>query len=310
MASKPKKGGDSAADDPIRNHPAWKLLMALYSLVSACRNARVFGEYADEVKERRNWWIEQTNLISRQESERAHKRVLEGTPKHEAYAPVRELMKASQTRPRIALHSERKQAFERVVKNGLSCCEAANEALRAGGAKGLDAALEPGTARRSIELGAKLREAESAFTGLSSILIMPEVLIDEYVQALENLGPWFETSGNELSAVMEQFGLDARKVSDSSAPDAGTHARLRSKPGGYTAKELRDEIETTDMSISESTFRNIRKAAGLGPSEPGKAGQYRTYSNNDIRKLAAAAKQGGFRSGKKIAAAWLALIEP
>jgi hypothetical protein len=85
------------------------------------------------------------------------------------------------------------------------------------------------------------------------------------------------------------------------------------KPGGYTAKELREEAgRVADM--SPSTFGDIRKAAGIQPSA--KAGQHFRYNNAQIRKLAKAVQDGGivrgkhktFRNGNAFARVWLELI--
>ena len=86
------------------------------------------------------------------------------------------------------------------------------------------------------------------------------------------------------------------------------------KPGGYTAGELREEAESAGARCGETKFREIRLVAGI---ESPKAGQHHRYGNSDIRKLAAAAQEGGkvngkfrsFTGGEVIAGAWLGLIE-
>ncbi len=147
----------------------------------------------------------------------------------------------------------------------------------------------------------------------------PEVLLAEYRGLLnislrdrlwdrfcERMLGWLDRVNTYLSI----GELDAPPESN------GDFGIPRGKPGGYTAKELRDEAEAAGASVSSTTFTRIRKASGVAGPQKGTAGQTFKYSNTVIRKLAKVARDGGtlgnrqhvFRNGRAISGAWLGLI--
>jgi len=80
------------------------------------------------------------------------------------------------------------------------------------------------------------------------------------------------------------------------------------KPDGWTRGELINQAHAFNVSLSPSTFDNIRKAAGIKPSERGGRGAQRRYSIAELRKLIRTAKTGRFRNGPHIASAWADLL--
>ncbi len=101
----------------------------------------------------------------------------------------------------------------------------------------------------------------------------------------------------------------------SSRADGGGSGTPPGKPGGYTAKELQDEAETVDASVSPTTFTRIRKVAQVAGPPKRTAGQHFKYSNGAIEELSRAARDGGLlggkhhkvRDGEAISRAWLGL---
>jgi hypothetical protein len=82
--------------------------------------------------------------------------------------------------------------------------------MRAGGAKGLDAATQPNAAgqARSIELHTKLQDAEQVFVGLTIGVGDPRIIIDKDAASMADLGEWFARTRDEMGAVFETRGLD------------------------------------------------------------------------------------------------------
>lgn len=116
-------------------------------------------------------------------------------------------------------------AIRRTMIHGTRECGLAMDALRAGGAKGLDAATQPNEKGqpRSIELHMKLQDAESAFSGMMAGLDDPRIIIDNYVKSMADLSEWFAQTCDEMHAVFE-----TREV-------AGANAE---RPGGADAVPL------------------------------------------------------------------------
>tara|TARA_Y100001933_G_scaffold164328_1_gene162637 strand:- start:1064 stop:1513 length:450 start_codon:yes stop_codon:yes gene_type:complete len=96
-------------------------------------------------------------------------------------------------------------------------------------------------------------------------------------------------------------------------PNAGQDPEARA----FSISDLRSRIEESGVNISPSKFRQIVAAAGLPPSERGRAGANRRFSASEIRRLCDAARNGScynqrkqrFRHGDLIASCWETLIE-
>jgi len=109
----------------------------------------------------------------------------------------------------------------------------------------------------------------------------------------------------DVATRLEKGGDDARRAG------AGGGARIETpgfKPDGWTKRELVRQAAENTGSFSNSTFDNIRKAAGVKPSPSGGVGQQRRYSCAEVRSLIEAAKKGRFRNGCDIAHAWQELF--
>ena len=90
--------------------------------------------------------------------------------------------------------------------------------------------------------------------------------------------------------------------------DTGGGGREPAKAGGWSQAELIQEVEEERKSFSASTFRRIREAAGVKPTERGK--HDRRYKNAEIRRMADAAEAGKFHGGREIATIWRNLLKP
>jgi arsenate reductase-like glutaredoxin family protein len=101
--------------------------------------------------------------------------------------------------------------MEKILQDGHDACNQAREALRAGGAKGLDAATHPNAEgqARSIELHTKLQDAERVFVGLALGLASTIIIIDRDTATMADLRDWFARTRDEMRAVFETRGLDA-----------------------------------------------------------------------------------------------------
>ncbi|MBX3405058.1 MAG: hypothetical protein KF699_16730 [Phycisphaeraceae bacterium] len=144
-------------------------------------------------------------------SDRANELARAGAPFEQQWAALAEGMKGANDPPPNEPAEGTKFLRENVLDPGRTWCERAREALRAGGAKGLDAATHPNAAgqARSIELHTKLQDAERVFVGLTAGIGDPRFIIDADAASMADLGTWFARTRDELGAVIETRGLDA-----------------------------------------------------------------------------------------------------
>ena len=92
---------------------------------------------------------------------------------------------------------------------------------------------------------------------------------------------------------------------DVTPPPTEEHHR---KPGGWTKKELVDEVKDR-VSFSASAFDRIRRAAKVRPSAKGGKGQNRKFSKAELRKLINAVEEGTSRKKMEIGRAWRNLLD-
>ena len=193
----------------LAEHPALSLFRSLNELHTVCSNARLFRDLAERRTEARALRLSILNALGHAASQRANERTREGGTATEAFAEFEDVIQAASDPPPSNEPAEYTEALRGVVDNGTMWCNRAREALRAGGADGMDAALTPGTAARSTEIGVKLREAHSVFVGLLVGVDDPRFIIDTDAEAMTRLGEWFGRTRDELGAVSETRGLDA-----------------------------------------------------------------------------------------------------
>lgn len=161
---------------------------------------------------------------------------------------------------------------ETVLQPGQTWCERARAALRAGGARELDAATQPNAAgqRRSIELHIMLQEAERVFRGLAIGLSDPSIIIDDFAASMADLCEWFARASDELRAV--------RDTLDAGADDG--HGNQLALPAGAEA------IDEHDAALLEFLNRSPTLRRKVSDVLPEKGPQDRKAVAKRLRKLA------------------------
>lgn len=217
MARKPaptKAHPDAKSSKPATatEHPALTLFHALNALHTVCSNAGAFRELAERRERARAMQLNFLNIGAKIASDRANELARAGAPREQQWAALTEGMdRANDPPPSNEPDEYTKSLRGNVLDHGRTWCERARAAMRAGGAKGLDAATHPNAAgqARSIELHTKLQDAERVFVGLTIGVGDPRIIIDKDAASMADLGAWFASTRDELGAVFETRGLDA-----------------------------------------------------------------------------------------------------
>lgn len=211
-APKPTKAIEpKSAPATMTEHPALTLFHALNALHTVCSNARLFAELAERRKRARDMQLNFLNLRGKIASDRANELARAGAPMDQQWAALTEGMdRANDPPPSNEPAEYTKSLRENILDHGRTWCERARAAMRAGGAKGLDAATHPNAAgqARSIELHTKLQDAERVFLGLTIGVGDPRIIIDADAASMADLGAWFARTRDEMGAVFETRGLD------------------------------------------------------------------------------------------------------
>lgn len=106
---------------------------------------------------------------------------------------------------------------------------------------------------------------------------------------------------NEVIAWSDRLLME-RHVLAADGEDIPVYSKF--KRSGWTMKELVDEAD-----ISDSTFRKIRKNAGMAPSKTGGSGQHRLFNSNDLESLVSEVQSGTYRNRIVIAMKWSSLMQ-
>lgn len=204
---------DRASSKPAaaNEHPALTLFHALNALHTVCSNAGAFRELAQRRERARAMQLNFLNLRGKIASDRANELARAGAPMDQQWAALSEGMdRANDPPPSNEPAEYTKSLRENILDHGRTWCERARAAMRAGGAKGLDAATQPNAAgqARSIELHTKLQDAERVFVGLTIGVGDPRIIIDKDAASMADLGEWFARTRDEMGAVFETRGLD------------------------------------------------------------------------------------------------------
>lgn len=192
-------------------HPVLTLCHALNALHMVCSSANLFRELAERRERAREVQLHFLSIGAKIASDRANELARAGAPCEQQWAALTEGMDRANDPPPSSEPAEyTKSLRESVLNHGPTWCEQARAALRAGGAKGLDAATHPNAAgqTRSIELHTKLQDAERVFVGLTVGVGDPRIIIDKDAEIMADLGEWFARTRDELGAVFETRGLD------------------------------------------------------------------------------------------------------
>ncbi len=224
MAKKPARKSLPDANGSVPNqpteHPALTLHHALNCIEGVFHNAHLFRDFAERRKEARESRRANVNFLLSEASKRANARAsAEGNSAGPFVGSFlkenSDLIEAADSAPPSNEPAEYLKALRDMLGDGRKLCERAREALRGGGAHGLDAALTPGAAVRSVEIGVKLREAESVLGRLELGLGRPSFDIARDAEAMGGLGDWFGRACAELSVVLETRGMNAPRNGNS-----------------------------------------------------------------------------------------------
>lgn len=211
-------------------HPSITLFSALNALHIVCGNAREFQRLAERRAQDRERHQKMLDLRSKATAEKARAQMQSRASEHEAWkAHLDFVAQAVHEVPLSTVPAEYTNFLrEHALGNADVLCKEAREALRAGGASGLDAATHPNAAGqpRSIELHIKLREIEAVVTVLRIGLADQSVVIDKEAAKMAELGAWFGQTRDELAAVFETRGLDAPQTPSDAATDSASIDRV------------------------------------------------------------------------------------
>lgn len=162
---------------------------------------------------------------------------------------------------------------------GRGWCNEAILAIKDGGADALDNALNPGTARRSVEITKRVHRAERIFIAVESALGIPNVVLDREAADAEEFGRWFGNAREEMEALMErglQHGNDDELSKGrplSSVPNGpnrteAEHGHLKQglpTSGMFTATDLATTFEVPYDSLRKRLERwRAKNALGSG----------------------------------------------
>lgn len=254
-------------------HPALMLFHALNALHTVCSNAGAFRELAERRERARAMQLNFLNIEAKIASDRANELARAGAPREQQWAALTEGMdRANDPPPSNEPAEYTKSLRENILDHGRTWCERARAAMRAGGAKGLDAATHPNAAgqARSIELHTKLRDAERVFDGLTIGVGDPRIIIDKDAASMADLGEWFARTRDEMGAVFETRGLDAPAPTPTVSVSPELLDRLQRAAaavdpgagdnGGAATKALPARTEVVLWEGAAHTDRNIRLA--------------------------------------------------
>lgn len=242
-------------------HPALTLFGALNGLHVTCSNAGAFRLLADTRRKKEEAREQILNL----RANAANARSRAGADAAEVAREFAQLDKLATSPPTPEL-TESMEPLRRGLATGREWCERARAALRAGGAKGLDAATQPNAAgqARSIELHTRLGELERAFVGLEVGLADPRIIILKEVERMADLGVWFGRTRDELRAVIELRGVDNDGEAVGGVPDK--YGKSRPEPGTDATHPLCSSHPYTDP---EWALMDGLAAMGAVLSQPG-----------------------------------------
>jgi hypothetical protein len=266
-------GAGHDANPPSRKagkeHPALALFHALNALHTVCSNAHLFQELAEQRKRASEMRLKDLNVVAKVASDRANERARRGASVRDVFAAFEDLEKAKSELPRPAEPpGYAEQLSQTVLEPGRECCARARDALRAGGAQGLDRATHPNAAgqARSIELHTKLQDAERVFVGLTMGLGNTRTVIDKDAESMATLGEYFGRVRDEMGAVFETRGLDASPGPSGEDAGEGTVAGAATRLG-----RVRDALFSASRKahrLATATERLEAAYAGESPVNP------------------------------------------
>lgn len=210
---------DESQSGGATQHPALQLLHALNGLQATCSNVHLFRNLSER-RAKMGRFDEQARALV------LEARLQDCESPIEAFAAVAD---APSPRPPSNEPPQMLRQLGEVLARLRRGCEEAKDAIRAGGADGLDSALAPNAAGqpRSIEMVFKLGQTERVTTGLDVALNVPTLLMNDNVDRLVELSDWFALARDELAAVLETRGLDApARVVEAAGPARPAERRL------------------------------------------------------------------------------------
>jgi len=230
-------------------HPALSLHRSLENLCSVCSEAHVFSELAESRKNQAEMRIKNLNDLAE----------LDPAAALDAYAELQSLPLCQDA------GEYPKYLRTNVLGHGLTCIRDARAALRAGGAKGLDAALGNNSVgqARSIELHTKLQELDRLLFSLMICLGVNAIIKDKDVTSMADVGQRLARIRDELNAVNETRGLDAPPALAQAVNAAATSPAKRKKRKRPIRNDVRPltVLENNTMEVVGRHHRNFAQAA-------------------------------------------------
>ena len=233
-------GGDMVTDAVVLHSgasiqsSAWQLFLALNGLHTVCSQSRMFGDLAKQRAEQRADDLKRANR---------GRQVAAFMPQEAS----EECLKPLPSR----IFGETIKVCRRQLTTGRELCGSAREALRDGGAKGLDAVSGPNAAgqRRSIELHTMVQDADSLLVRLSIGLSDLDMLNAEDSEKMQALGARFGRMRDELHAVFDTRGLDAPAATPLVSVSPDLVAGLKAVPTNRSKKVGRRRRERSKADL-------------------------------------------------------------
>jgi len=249
--SKRARDNEGAGARTEKEHPAitlWGALNRLHGLFFISHEFRKMAERRTQASDTR---LKNLNALASVASKRMTERRRAGASFEEAMGEMSEVNKIADE-PIMPIESpEYIKSLGEQLQAGKHLTEQAREALRAGGAMGLDAETRPNAAGqpRSIELHTKLADADRLFAGLSIAIVNPSIQMEQSAEEMDGLGKWFGKTREELGAVLELHGVDAPNLPANYDNYRGT-TWIRKATGGGLDSDLLGKM------LSRGTLKN------------------------------------------------------
>jgi len=260
--SVPGDGPPQSDKDDLDRYPAWRLFIALNQLNAHLLNSGAFRSLADDRERVRRANTHFDNLCGQQAARKANALIARGKHK-EASAKIFGRRTLPRDRTRLANEPQAYlQELRATLERGNECCARVRKEIRAGGAAALHSALTPGSAAKSIELGVKVEELESAHLALRLYLDNPSLVIEKDIRIFEDAGVWFEQAYRELGAVIELQGLEPKPEPSSTVPDKQVEPAPPSDEARYCLCVLR-AVPLGEGLRAIELLKRVKKQHGL-----------------------------------------------
>jgi hypothetical protein len=197
-------------DAKSNEHPTIRLWGALHHLRNVCFSAHsLFGNLEERRARRRDANTRHAQFVCDFVNQRGKQQALEGVPPRESLAEALQSLEA------IGEHRDPEDPQDLVgmlttaLERADDACDVVTCTLRDGGGKVLDSVLTPETGARSAQVGVLVQQIRDTFLDLRAGLAIRGSLLADHVERLGQHTDALEGTIHELTAVMEQHGLEA-----------------------------------------------------------------------------------------------------